>query len=59
VTADELVELSMEELNDYSDSESGISGGGTLLSGRRRRGGAVVVACGGMAVAAILFGDFF
>ena len=56
VTADELAELSMEELNDYSDSESSISGGG-MLSGRRRVG-AVVVACGGIAVAAILFGDF-
>jgi hypothetical protein len=56
VTADELAELSMEELNDYSDSESSISGGG-MLSGRRRVG-AVVVACGGMAVSAIFFGNF-
>ncbi len=44
----------MEELNDYSDSDSSISGGG-MLSGWRRGGAAF----GGMAVAVLLFGVFF
>ena len=54
VSVDELQKLSMEELNDYSDSDSSISGGG-MLSGWRRGGAAF----GGMAVAVLLFGVFF